>query len=327
MMRKLISIILLSIFTISITACDNSSVQVSYYKESGNNKQDSILQSDMGIAEFMASNLTVIPNDGDDKSTIVDDVNITATSSLLINKTDNEAIYSDDIYHKMYPASLTKLITALVVLEQGDLDDMVTISENAGNIGVPGAILIGFEEGDQVNLEALLNIFLVYSGNDAGIALAEHISGSEELFAIEMNKAAKRLGAVHSNFVNSHGLHDDNHYTTAYDLYLVFNELLSYEEFKSIIKKPSITFDYMKADASTSSQEFTNTNRYLLGYAAAPDNITVVGGKTGTTRQAGNCLILYSHDGNNNEYISLILEANGRNSLYDQMTYLLGLIE
>lgn len=327
MMRKLISIILLSIFTISITACDNSSVQVSYYKESGNNKQDSILQSDMGIAEFMASNLTVIPNDGDDKSTRMDDVNIAATSSLLINKTDNEAIYSDDIYHKMYPASLTKLITALVVLEQGDLDDMVTISKNAGNIGVPGAILIGFEEGDQVNLEALLNIFLVYSGNDAGIALAEHISGSEELFAIEMNKAAKRLGAVHSNFVNSHGLHDDNHYTTAYDLYLVFNELLSYEEFKSIIKKPSITFDYMKADASTSSQEFTNTNWYLLGYATAPDNITVVGGKTGTTRQAGNCLILYSHDGNNNEYISLILEANGRNSLYDQMTYLLGLIE
>ena len=117
-------------------------------------------------------------------------------------------------------------MTALVVLKKGELTDSVTVSYNASHIPVAGAKVCGFEEGDVITMDALLHCLLIYSGNDAGIAIAEHMSGSEENFVRIMNSEAKRIGASHTNFVNSHGLHDDNHYTTAYDMYLIFNELI-----------------------------------------------------------------------------------------------------
>ncbi len=316
--KKIISLILISIFTLSVTACSSNSISVSYYDFEQEENQADVLQADISRADFYAQDLAVIPNEEWEE-----DEDIAATSSLLVNRTTNEGIYADDIYDKMYPASLTKLITALVVLEQGDPTDIVTISYNASHILESGAKLGNFKEGDKIDLESLLNIFLIYSANDAGIALAEHISGSEEAFAEEMNKTANRLGAVHSNFINSHGLHDENHYTTSYDLYLIFNELLNHEEFVSIINKSSITVDYTLADGTSKTHQFMNTNRYLLGKMEAPENITVVGGKTGTTGAAGNCLVLYSVDNVGNEYVSIVLQAQGGNSLYNQMNILL----
>ena len=142
-----------------------------------------------------------------------------------------------------------------------------------------------------------------------------------------MNKTAKRLGAVHSNFVNTHGLHHEDHYTTAYDLYLIFNELLKYDVFIDIIKQSSYTASYTKADGTLYSHQYMNTNRYTRGLSRAPDNINVIGGKTGTTQEAGNCLILYSEDIEGKGYISIILKSRGSFNLYNQMTYLLELIE
>ncbi len=321
-MKKLLAIILFSIITTSFTGCATDTAQLPYYKAGEEKGQTYVEQSNVGIADFYAQDLTIIPSDE-----LQEDNNIAATSSLLINNTENEVIYADDIYKKMYPASITKIVTALVVLENGNLDDTVTISKNASNITEVGAKLCGFKEGDTISLESLLNIFLIYSGNDAGIAIAEHISGSEEAFAEEMTQAARKLGAVHSNFVNSHGLHDEEHYTTAYDLYLIFNELLKHEEFISIIHKSSVTADYVQADGTTKSHQYMNTNRYLLGKTSAPDNITVIGGKTGTTNAAGSCLILYSIDDKGNEYISVVLQAQGGNNLYKEMTYLLSMVE
>lgn len=321
-MKRLIITVILSIILTSLTACGTDTVHIPYYQEGQDGTQAYVQESNLATADFYAQDLTVIPT-----SKLQEDENIAATSSLIINKTENEVIYADDIYQKMYPASITKILTALVVLENGNLDDTVTVSRNASNITEVGAKLCGFKEGDKINLETLLNIFLIYSGNDAGIAIAEHISGSEEAFAQEMTRTARRLGAVHSNFVNSHGLHDEEHYTTAYDLYLIFNELLKYEEFVSIIHKSSVTAEYLCADGSTKTHQFMNTNRYLLGKANSPDNITVIGGKTGTTNAAGSCLILYSIDNNGNEYISVVLQAKGGNNLYKEMTYLLSMVD
>jgi len=306
----------------SLAACGTETVEIPYYQDGQETSKSFVEEGNVYRADFYAQDLTVIP-----VSKLQEDENMAATSSLLINRTSNEVIYADDIYNKMYPASITKILTALVVLEKGNLEDTVTISRNASNITEPGAKLCGFREGDTIDLESLLSIFLIYSGNDAGIAIAEHISGSEEAFAREMTQTAKRLGAVHSNFVNSHGLHDEDHYTTAYDLYLIFNELLNYEEFVSIIHKSSITAEYHRADGSINSHQFMNTNRYLLGKASSPDNITVIGGKTGTTNAAGSCLILYSIDDSGNEYISVVLQAKGGNNLYEEMNYLLSMVE
>jgi serine-type D-Ala-D-Ala carboxypeptidase (penicillin-binding protein 5/6) len=271
--------------------------------------------------EFFAEDLVVITeeeNNGEDES-------LTSGSSLLVSVTDQKLIYADDIYDRLYPASLTKLMTALVVLQYGELTDSVIVSYAASHITEGGAKLCGFKEGDVISMDALLKSLLVYSGNDAAIAIADHMAGSEEAFVRLMNDEADKIGAVHTNFVNSHGLHDDNQYTTAYDMYLIFNELLKYDTFRSVIGTASYTAVYVDKDGISKEKEFKATNAYLKEEADEPEGIQVLGGKTGTTRKAGNCLILLSKDTSNKEYISVIMKASDSASLYSQMSYLLSL--
>lgn len=319
MKKKLISTILVATI---LTGCSNKSNVLLTYSETNSNRYQYDQSNNINMAEFFATDLTVIPDDLNH----MQNSDITATSSLIINTSDDEVLYSNNVYERMYPASLTKLITALVVLKHADLNEMVTISYNASHITESGAKLCGFKEGDKVKLDALLNCLLIYSGNDAGIAIAEHVGGSEKGFAKMMNETAISVGAVHSNFINAHGLHNDNHYTTAYDLYLIFNELLMYDQFVSIINNASYTIHYTDKNNNPKEEQFLNTNRYLRGIESAPKGITVVGGKTGTTSKAGSCLILYSKDSKNNSYISLIMQASDGNSLFSQMTKLLGMI-
>ncbi len=315
MKKKLICIVLSLTF---LTGCSNSSSVLLPYSET-----DNVIRYEKNIgteaSDFFASDLTVIP----DELNHMEDSDITATSALIVNASDDVVLYANNVYERMYPASLTKLITALVILKEADLSETATVSYNASHITESGAKLCGFKEGDKVSLETLLNCLLIYSGNDAGIALAEHIGGTVEGFSKKMNETAVSIGAVHSNFLNPHGLHDDNHYTTAYDLYLIFNELLKYDKFISIVNEESYTATYTNSSGEEVTKEFATTNRYLKGTEKSPDGVTVVGGKTGTTSKAGNCLILYSKDNRDKAYISLILQADSGNSLFTQMTHLL----
>ena len=165
--------------------------------------------------------------------------------------------------------------------------------------------------------------FLIYSGNDAGVAIAEHIAGDTKSFAVMMNREMKNIGAKHTHFVNPHGLHNNKHYTTAYDLYLVFHHLAKNRTFMDIVSRSNYTAKYVDATGKSKSLYFTSTDRYLLGTAKAPTGVTVIGGKTGTTNNAGSCLILYSKGKKNKDYISVVLKAAGPYALYGQMNHLL----
>ena len=269
--------------------------------------------------QLLSSDICVVPKKKQSKK----DSFMTAGASLIFDNTDNKMLYADNIYQKMYPASTTKIVTALVALKYGNLDDVVTIGYNATHIAEYGAKLCGFAEGDKITLKKLLYSFLICSGNDAGIAIAEHISGSVEKFAELMNKEAKSLGCSGSNFVNPHGLHDDDHYTTPYDLYLVFHELLNYDVFMDIINHSSYKAEFNGADGSKKTLWFASTDKYLLGSVKAPDGVTVIGGKTGTTSMAGSNLILYTKNNNGKSYISVVMHASDSFNLYSQMSHLL----
>lgn len=320
-MKKKLTCILLSMTL--LCGCSNNSRALLYYPDNAGATGNMEYLTGTEVADYFASNLAVIPESQDHMA----EADIPAASALMVNATDNTVIYANNVYQRLYPASLTKLMTALVVLKNANLKDTVTVSYNASHITESGAKLCGFKEGDKIGMETLLNSMLVYSGNDAGVAIAEHVAGTVDKFAKMMNETAASIGAVHSHFVNPHGLHDDNHYTTAYDLYLIFNELLSYKEFTSIINQASYSASYQDAAGNKIKKEFDNTNRYLKGTEAVPEGVTVVGGKTGTTSKAGNCLILASKDSNKKTYISLILKADNSNSLYKQMTLLLDKIQ
>lgn len=246
-----------------------------------------------------------------------------AEGAALFSVDDNRIEYSKNLYERLYPASTTKILTALVALENGNLDDTIQISANALELE-SGATVCGFEEGDTVTLLDALRGLLICSGNDAAIAIAEYIGGSVDGFCDMMNERASSLGAVNSHFINPNGLHDDNHYTTVYDLYLIFNAAIKDETFIDIVGNDSYTATVTSSDGTTKELTWETTNKYFNGNASYPQNTTVIGGKTGTTNEAGSCLVLLSQCGER-KYISIILKSVDGWTIYGQMTQLISL--
>ena len=172
-------------------------------------------------------------------------------------------------------------------------------------------------------MDQLLHCLLVYSGNDAAAAIAEHVGGSTDGFVEMMNSYARELGCTGTHFTNPHGLQDENHYTTPYDIYLMLKEALNYPEFTQITQSGSYTVEYTHADGSSASTTLLATDHYLTGEATPPKNVTILGGKTGTTDNAGNCLALLSQNAYGKPYISIVMGASTKDELYEQMSTLL----
>ena len=248
-----------------------------------------------------------------------------ASAAGLFDITDHETLYAKSVNRSLHPASLTKTMTAYLALKYGKTDDVLTASENV-ELSESGAQMCGVKPGDQLMLDQVLPGLLLYSGNDAGILIAEYISGSVDEFARLMNKEARELGATNTNFVNPHGLTDENHYTTAYDLYLIFQAAMQYDRFKEIIHTADYTSTYTDAQGNTKDIHYSTTNQYLSGGVKAPQNVTVIGGKTGTTKAAGNCLILLSNNASGASYISIVMQTDDKDALYGQMNNLLKMI-
>lgn len=241
---------------------------------------------------------------------------------LLLNLDKQEVLYSKGAYERVYPASITKIMTALLAFQYGNMDDVVTITQD--NVTLEeGSQVVGFQPGDQVTMDQLVHGLLVYSGNDAASAIATHIGGTEAEFVNMMNDYAAQLGCTGTHFTNPHGLQDENHYTTPYDIYLMLKEALNYPEFTEITQLSSYNVTYKNSDGADMSVSLMATDHYLTGEATAPKGITVLGGKTGTTSDAGNCLALLCQDAYGEPYISIIMGASTKEILYQQMNSLL----
>ena len=242
-------------------------------------------------------------------------------AAALFNLSDHTVAYANHIHDKLFPASTTKILTALVAMNTCDLDDIVTVSEAAAASSFAADEQVcGLMEGDKLSLRALLYGMLLHSGNDNATAIAEYVGGDLENFSDMMNEQAKKLLATNTNFITPNGLHDEEHYTTAYDLYLIFNECIKNEEFLDIISSSSYTADIEGADGVVRQETWEPTSYYARGVAALPTGATVIGGKTGYTEQAGNCLILLDQDEQDNFYISIVMGADSKDLLYSDMT-------
>lgn len=267
-----------------------------------------------GYAALFAQDLCVIGDEGSFDAGVV-----SSEAGALFDMADHEVMYSKNSFERLYPASITKVMTALLAVKYGNLSDLVTVTEDAV-ITESGATLCNIHPGDTLTMEQLLYGLMLPSGNDAGAAIAVHMSGSLPAFANLMNEEAKKLGATGTHFVNPHGLSDEDHYTTAYDLYLIFNEALKYPEFRQVTGTVTYAADYVDKDGNPVSQTWKGSNQYMTGNRKTPDGLTVISGKTGTTQAAGYCLIMASKDSQDREYISVVLKADSRQGLYDNMT-------
>lgn len=248
--------------------------------------------------------------------------NTSVLAAGAFNDTLGKTLYSQNLITKVYPASTTKILTAYVALKYGNLKEIVTVSKNA--VDLPsGSSTAGLKEGDKLTLRDLLKGLLLESGNDAAIAIAESIGGSVSDFAKMMNTEARQMGATHSNFVNANGLHDDNHYTCAYDMYIIFHNALKYSTFKNIIKARKMTAVITHSDGKSDVVSYETTNLYKLGRADVPDGIKVIGGKTGTTDKAGCCLVLLSKNKQGQQIITTVYKAPSKWELYQMTSKLL----
>lgn len=237
---------------------------------------------------------------------------IASPSALLMDYSSGKILYEKNINEKRYPASLTKIMTAIIVLENCELSDIATVSYDAVMSLSSGYVTANLQIGEELTVEQLLYVLMVGSSNDAAIVLAEHVSGSVEKFADLMNEKAKELGCTSTNFVNPNGAHDENHYSTAYDLALMARYAMKNETFRTLVSTTSYTLPttnkYDRED-----RIFRTTNSLLhLDTSDRADNYYyqyATGIKTGFTTPAGNCLIA-SANKNNLELITVVLGAS-----------------
>ena len=284
-------------------------------------------ESDTTVYETESSVLMAETDSGESttETEVEAEPEIDSASALLAGIDSHESLFSKNIYERRAPASITKIMTALLTLENCDFSEEVTFTQDMV-VTEPEATLCYLEVGDVLTVEQLFNGLLIQSGNDAANALAIHIAGSIDGFSEMMNQRARELGCVDTHFVNPSGLHDDDHYTSAYDIYLMFNECLKHEEFVSTIRQSEYTATYKNGSGQTVSEDYTTTNQYFLDYYDYPEGVRVIGGKTGTTDQAGRCLILYDTNTAGEGFISVILGADSGEMLYSEMNELLNKI-
>lgn len=235
------------------------------------------------------------------------EVNITAKSAILVEVSTGRIIYEKNSTKKMYPASTTKIMTAIVVLENCKLDDIVTVNESALQ-GIPsGYVTCDLHPGEELTVNDLLYALMVKSGNDVACALAEHVAGSVEAFAEMMNTKAKEIGCTGTHFVNPNGIHDDDHYTTAYDLYLMAKYGMQNETFRTLVSTTSYTLPATNKHPET-DRTFSNSNELLNKNSKNYYYSNAIGIKTGTTSKAGDCLVAQSsRDGL--DFISVVLDS------------------
>ena len=232
-------------------------------------------------------------------------LDLSAEAALLINSKTGQILYSKNANEQRYPASTTKILTAILAIENCSLDEKVTASYNAVMAIPSGYSNAEIRVGEQLTVQQLLEVFLVHSANEAGYILAEHISGTISAFANLMNSKATEIGCQNTHFTNPSGLHDTEHYTTAYDLSLIAQYCMKNTTFRNIVSMPSCT---IAVTEKHDERYFLNTNDMLNSKSKYYDE-NVIGIKTGFTSQAKNCLIaVYNKDGV--ELISVVLGAS-----------------
>jgi D-alanyl-D-alanine carboxypeptidase (penicillin-binding protein 5/6) len=268
--------------------------------------------STSGSSSSEHSNSTTDSNKANSSNSVSNSASLDLASqaAIICDASSGKIIYEKNANEIHYPASTTKIMTALLTIENCDLDEIATVSEHAVNIIKSGYVTASLQPGEQISVKDLLYALLLKSANEAANVLAEHVAGSIEDFADMMNQRASELGCENTHFVNPNGVHDENHYSTAYDMFLIAQECMKNETFRKYVSTTSYTLPatekWPTADRyckNTNDMIQPNSKYYYEG---------AIGIKTGFTTEAKNCLISAVNK-NGFECIAVVLGA-GTNS-------------
>lgn len=246
-------------------------------------------------------------------------------AALVMDAENGQMLFDKNAAERMYPASTTKIMTALLALEKSSLEEMVTITKRAAEIG---GTRVGLQPGEQIKMEHLLYILMLSSANDAAVAIAEHVGGSVEEFAVLMNSRAREMKTQDTNFVNPHGMPDENHYTSARDLAKISRQAMQNSKFRQIVQtvnykverkknmEPEVLQQVEKLERIYGSvqEDFYNHNKLLTSTYYGYKNSNGI--KTGYTVDAGQCIVA-SVKRKGREMIAVVLNSQGTNIYTD----------
>lgn len=271
----------------------------------------------LSIIVILFSNIQFVCGQDDTSVTVESEVSfpkapeINGHAAILIDIDTGAVLYSKNANEKMYPASITKIMTALLAVENCAMEDKFTFSQDIINALPWDAAKYGYVAEEEVNIRDLLYVLMLRSANEVAIGLGMKISGTEEEFAKLMTERAKEIGALNTNFVNATGLHDDNHYTTAYDMALIAMEAMGNATFTEVWGTPNYIVNPTNIQPDVvriwnRHSMMVNTGTAYYGYAK--------GGKTGYTDEAGRTLVTYaSRDGRN---LICVVMKSGTDTVY-----------
>ncbi len=233
---------------------------------------------------------------------------IVAEGAIVVDVNTGYTLYEKNIYTKYYPASITKIMTATLSLENLKYEDIVTFSHDAVFSIEPGSSAGYLNEGEQITVEQCLYGLMLISGNDIANGLAETVAGTMDSFAWMMTEKAKALGCINTNFTNAHGLHDENHYTCPYDMAVIArNAYMNLEQFRTLIS--TVRAEIPPTAMCNETRYWLNSNRMIQQGTAYYDG-DCLGGKTGFTDQAGGTLVTFHNINNRTVMIVIMKDTN-----------------
>ncbi len=245
-------------------------------------------------------------------------ISVQAEGAALIDAKTGMLLYGKNAEKRMYPASMTKVMTLLVACESGKLDDIVTVSGNAVNSIPWDSSKADLVEGEEISLQDLLYGLILVSGNDAAVAIAEQVGGSEEKFVEMMNEKAKELGCENTHFVNPHGYHDEQHYTTPHDMAIIVRAAAQNE---NAVKIMGSSDHSINATNKHEARVLNHSDKMLQPTTQFYDE-RIKGGKTGFHNQAMNTLASYAENGDV-QLAAVVMKDNGYNPTYEDTKTLL----
>ena len=254
-----------------------------------------------------------------------DDLNLVGEGAILMDMNTGKVLYDKNSNSQFYPASTTKIMTAILAIEKGKMDDIITIDQEVVNL--TSGSHIALEPGEQMSLENLLYALLIESANDAALAIAKYVSGSIDDFSKLMNEKAKEIGALNTNFVNPNGLPNEDHKTTPYDLAMMARYAMKNETFRTIVGNYTYTIPITNKKSETRYLKSANRLLYSNEKIDVDGKTTTIkydgvsGVKTGYTVAAQQCLVT-SLEKNNHNLIAVVLKSNGK-SVYSDIHKLL----
>lgn len=246
------------------------------------------------------------------------ELTLNSRAAILIDAVTGTVIYEKNAKERHYPASTTKVLTGYIACSEGNFDDTVTVSQEAiDGMGIGGSS-IGLTVGEQVNYKDALYGMMLESANEVCMAISEHLYGTTAAFVDRMNEIAKSIGCEDTHFANPHGFHDDNHYTTCYDMALIAKLAVTNEDFDQIWG----TVSYQIPATNLNVSRYLNHSDRMMRSSNPYYYVDLLGGKTGFTDEAGNTLVSYAErDGAT--LISVVMQADGYDNSYKDSTALL----